>query len=104
MVTILFKMKAKEGKEQEVVERLKKMSAAVEAEEPDTLAYIFHQSQQDPKELVLFEVYANDDALQNHMKTPHMMELRDGLGDIADLTQVSADRLDRVAGFVRAGA
>ncbi|MDP3767888.1 MAG: antibiotic biosynthesis monooxygenase family protein [Dehalococcoidia bacterium] len=104
MVTIIFRMKAKEGKEDEAVARLRKMAEAVEAQEPETLAYVFHQSKQDPTELVLFEVYTNDDALQRHTRTEHMAELRNGLDAVADLSQVKAERLDRVAGFVRATA
>ena len=104
MVTIIFRMKIKEGKDEQALESLRQMVDSVQAQEPGALAYIFHRSQQDPSELVLFEVYADDDAFQAHMQTPHMGELRASLPELFDTSQMKAERLDRVAGFARAGA
>ena len=104
MVTIIFRMKTKEGKEEQTLDRLRKMAEAVEAQEPGALAYLFHRSQEDPSELVLFEIYMDDAALQSHMRTAHMSELRGSLSDLVDTSQMKAERLDRVAGFARASA
>jgi quinol monooxygenase YgiN len=104
MVTIIFRMKVKDGKEEETLERMTKMAEAVEAQEPGALAYLFHRSQQDPSELVLFESYQDDAAFQSHMQTAHMGELQASLSDLVDTTQMKVERLDRVAGFARASA
>lgn len=101
MTTLIFRVKMKEGKEEEALARIRAMCAAVEANEPDTLAYIFHRSQEDPSQAVLFESYTNADALQAHMQTPHMAELRSAFDELFDTSQVGAERLDRVAGFAR---
>ena len=45
MITILFRMKMRNGKEEPALASLRKMAAAVSASEPDTLAYVFHRSQ-----------------------------------------------------------
>jgi len=102
MVTIIFRMKIKDGKEDEALDRLRKMCDAVEANELKTLAYVFHQAKDNPSEVVLFEHYVDDEALQAHMRTPHMGELRGSLPELFDMSQVKAERLERVAGFVRA--
>ncbi len=101
MVTIIFRMKIKDGKEEQALERLCTMAEAVQANEPSALAYVFHRSQQDPSEIVLFERYADDSALQAHMQTPHMGELRAQLDELFDTSQMKVERLERVAGFVR---
>ena len=77
------------------------MTDAVEAEEPNTVAYLFLRSQEDPLEVVLFESYADDAAFQNHMQTPHMAKFRSGIGDLFDTSQIKVERLDRVGGFAR---
>ncbi len=104
MVSIIFRMKIKEGKEEEALAELRKMTDAVEANEPGTLAYLFLRSQEDPSEVVLFESYADDAAFQNHMQTPHMGEMRANLPELFDTSQIKVERLDRVGGFARAKA
>ena len=104
MVSIIFRMQIKEGKEEEALERLRKMADSVQAQEPGALAYLFHRSQEKPSEVVLFEIYADDAALQAHMQTPHMDELRTNLSEFFEVSQMKAERLERIAGFARAEA
>ena len=99
MITIIFRMRIKEGKEEEALATLITMTEAVEAEEPNTAAYLFHRSQEDPFEVVLFESYPDDTALQHHMKTPHMGEMRAHLAELFDTSQIKVERLDRIGGF-----
>lgn len=101
MTTLIFRAKMQPGKEDAAVAALKEMCESVDAEEPKALAYLFHRSQDDPSEAVLFESYEDDAALQSHMQTPHMSELRAAFGELFDMSQVGAERLDRVAGFSR---
>ena len=102
MVTIIARFKMQAGKEDEALERLTKMVSAVQAQEQGALAYICHRSQDDPSEIVFFEVYA--DALQAHGQTSHMGEFRGAFARLFDASQVKIERLERVAGFVRAEA
>lgn len=104
MVSIIFRVKAKDGKADEAEAALAKMTAAVEANESKTIAYIFHRSQEDPGEFVLFENYPDDATLQEHMQTPHMKELQGIFGDLFDASTIKAERLDRLAGFARSAA
>ena len=103
MVTLIFRAKIKPGKEDEALERLQKMTDAVQANEPGALVYAFHRLQDDPSEIVFWESYADDAAFQSHMGTPHMGEFRGAFGELFDTSTVKLERLERVAGFMRAG-
>ncbi len=104
MVTIIARFKMQAGREDEALERLNKMVSAVQAQEPGALAYICHRSEDDPSEIVFFEIYADADALQAHGQTSYMREFRGAFARLFDASQVKIERLDRVAGFVRTEA
>ena len=101
MITLIFRMKIQDGKEQEALEQLEKMATAVAENEPGALAYAFHTSQEDPNEVVLYESYEDEAAFQAHMKTPHMDELRASVSELFDTSEFEATRLERVAGVSR---
>ena len=101
MVSLIFRMKIKDGKEAEAIEQMEKMAEAVEANEPGVLAYVFHRLPDDPMQLVLFESYVDDDAFQAHMKTPHMAAFQASVRDAFDTSEIQVTRLERVAGVVR---
>ena len=101
MVSVIFRAKMRPGKEDEAVEKMTKMVEAVKANEPGALIYAFHRVQDDPSEMVFFEVYADDDAFKAHTSTPHMGEMRGSFAELFDPTTVKLERLERVAGFAR---
>lgn len=103
MNTIIARIKIKDGKEDEALAALKKMAEGVEANEPGTLAYVIHQSKDDPSEIVFFELYKDDDASKAHSQGDSMKAFQSGFAEIFDVSQVKIERLDRVAGVVRAG-
>ena len=89
MVSLIFRMKIKDGKEAEAIEQMEKMAEAVEANEPGVLAYVFQRLRDDPMQLVLFESYVDDDAFQASVR------------DAFDTSEIQVTRLERVAGVVR---
>ena len=101
MQTVIARFKMQPGKESEALEALKNIVAAVEANEPGALTYIMHRSQRDPTDVTVFEVYADGDAFSAHGQTAHMAALQGKLAQLADLSTVKIDRLERIAGFVR---
>lgn len=101
MITVIFRMKIKDGKEEAALAQLRKMTAAVEENESDAAAYIAHRSQDDANEVVFFEMYKDDAAFKAHSETPHMAEMRASIAELFDLSQMKLERLDRVAGFSR---
>ena len=103
MITILFRMKMRNGKEEPALASLRKMAKTVSASEPDTLAYVFHRSQEDPADVVLYEAYPDNAALQSHVQSPHMAEFQTSVAELFDVSAIKADALERIAGFVREG-
>jgi autoinducer 2-degrading protein len=103
MISVIFRAKMKPGKEDEAVKQMTGMVQAVKANEPGALVYAFHRPQEDPSELVFFEVYADDDAFKAHTSTAHMGVMRSSFAELFDPTTVKLERLERVAGFARAG-
>lgn len=103
MNTIIARIKIKDGKEEQALAALKKMAEGVEANEPGTLAYVIHQSKDDPSEVVFFELYKDDEASKTHREGDSMKAFQSGFADIFDVSQVKIEQLDRVAGVVRAG-
>jgi quinol monooxygenase YgiN len=101
MITIIARLKILPGKESEAEKALSDMVAAVEANEPGALAYIMHRSQRDPTDVTVFEVYADGEAFSTHSQSAHMAALQGKLAQLADLSAVKIDRLERIAGFVR---
>ncbi len=103
MITILFRMKMRSGKEEPALASLRKMAEAVSASELDTLAYVYHRSQEDPSDVVLYEAYVDNAALQAHVQSPHMADMQASIAELFDTSAIKVDALKRIAGFVRAG-
>ncbi len=103
MVTIIARMKIREGKEEEALAKVTAMAEAVQANEPGALAYIVHRNQEDLSEIVFFELYADDAAFESHMQTAHMGAMRESFVEIFDPASFKSERLDRIAGEVRGG-
>ncbi len=101
MTTILARFKIQPGKEAEGEKALREMAAAVEANEPGALLYVFNRSQKEPSEIIVFEVYADGEALDSHNQTPHMAQFRSNFGSLFDPGSVKIERLERFAGFAR---
>ena len=101
MTAILAQFKLKPDKQAEAEAALAEMVAAVEANEPGATLYIAHRSQKDPTLITFFEAYADDDAFRAHTQTPHMANLQRALAELADLSTVKIEWLERIAGFMR---
>ena len=103
MLTIIFRVKIKDGKEEEALAKVNAMAEAVQANEPGALAYVVHRNQEDSSEIVFFERYADEAALESHSQTAHMGAMRENFAEIFDTASIKIERLDRIAGEVRAG-
>lgn len=101
MNTIIARLTIQDGKEGEAFAALEKMAAAVQAEEPSTLAYLIHRSRENPSEIVFLEVYSDAAALQSHGQTAHMGEFRGTFAELFDAPKTKIEPLERVGGFVR---
>ena len=68
MPSVVATIKVKSDKVEEARAFLKELSAEVKANEPGTLAYVFHQRADDPTVFVAYEKYASDEAFKTHGK------------------------------------
>ena len=101
MTAILAQFKLKPDKQAEAEKALAEMAAAVEANEPGAVLYVAHRSQKDTTLITFFEAYADGDAFRAHTQTPHFQNLQRVLAQVADLSTVRIERMERIAGFMR---
>ncbi len=99
-ITQLAEFQLNMDKEEEAVEALKALCAAVEATEPGTLAYVCTRSKKKPERIVFFEIFKNAEALEAHGKTPHLAAFGSSFGTLFQ-PPVKITVLDRVGGFMR---
>jgi len=99
-ITQIVKFKLKAGNEDAAIKLLQTMTAAVEKEEPGVLAYIAHRSKKDPSEVVFFEVYKDQAAVDAHGTTAHMNEMRTQFMNVF-VPPLDLQPLDKVSGFMR---
>jgi quinol monooxygenase YgiN len=102
--TAAFRIDA--AREAEALAALAELAKAVEEKEPGVLAYVPHRVASDPTQVVFFEVYADEAAMQAHGQQPHLAKLREHFGaglfkPYAEGKFVEIVKLDRIAGFWR---
>jgi len=68
MPSVFATIKVKEDKIEEAKQFLKDLSAETLAGEVGTLAYVFHQQQDDPASFVAYEKYDSEEAFKTHSK------------------------------------
>ena len=84
MIVITAAMRAKEGKEDELIELMKGLCAAVRENEPGALDYTFHRAKNDPSLFMVYERYKDGEAMQAHMGSKHFQE---AAGKLAGLVE-----------------
>lgn len=67
MLTILFNVTVKDGKEQDFHDLAVRLTEVTRAEDDGCLTYVFHQRQDNPKEYVLYEQWRDREALDAHI-------------------------------------
>ncbi|MGE0386170.1 MAG: putative quinol monooxygenase [Gammaproteobacteria bacterium] len=77
-------MRAKPGKESELIALFKQMQAAIHAGEPGTRYYDLFASRKDPLTFHLLEKYEDKAALKAHMQSEGFKSLGARLGEVAD--------------------
>lgn len=83
-VTIIARIKAKQGCEQALEEAFRDMIKEVRAKEPGCQAYVLHKSPKDATQFVWYELYNDQAAVDNHMKTDHMKAMGGRIKDLLD--------------------
>ena len=84
MVVITATLRAKSGKEDELIAVMKELVAAVRDNEPGTLDYTFHRKKNDPSLFMVYEMYKDGEAMQAHMTSAHFQEAAKKFGDLLE--------------------
>jgi quinol monooxygenase YgiN len=103
MRTVIAQFTVLPDKAPEAEAAMKKLAAAVDANEPGTLVYLWHRNVKDPARIMVFEVYADDGAVQAHRESSHLAEFVAlfNAGTVFDAASTSIERYQRFAGVQR---
>jgi quinol monooxygenase YgiN len=75
MIVLIAQHYAQEGKDDEVAELLRQMAEYCNSDaEPGCLLYIVNRATENPRHFLIYEQYADEDALAAHAETPMFKE------------------------------
>lgn len=98
MITIIAKLQANPGKEDELRAVLTEMVSQVKQHEAGKVpAYSLHTSNDDPTMFLFYEQYADADAFDAHGKTDHMRDMGGKLRGVLAGRPV-IERYEQIAG------
>lgn len=86
-LTIIAKLKARPGKEQEVYNACHALLAPTLAEE-GCLNYDMHRSSEDPGVIIFYENWATRSLWDAHMKSPHLTAFSAATADTVELWDI----------------
>ncbi len=78
MKVLFAKYTVSQGKAEEVLGYLRVMAEKVKESEPGCRVYSVHQSAEEAESIVLYEVYEDEAALEEHRNTLHFKEIIEG--------------------------
>jgi len=84
MVVIVATLKAKSGKENELIAVMTDLAKSVRSKEPGTLEYTFHRSQKDAAVFMVYEKYKDGEAVKAHMASPHFQDAGKKMGGLLE--------------------
>ena len=97
MITIVAKLQANEGKQDELKAILSEMVGKVKENEPGVPTYSLHVADDDPTMFLFYEQYSSADAFAAHGTTDHMKAMGSKLGGLLAGRPV-IERYTQVAG------
>lgn len=102
MHTITAEFRIIPGKEAEAEAAIRKVAKGVDENEPGTLKYLWHRGIKDPLQVLVFEVYRDDDARTQHGGSDYLKEFQALFGTVFDPATVKLTRYERIVGVDRA--
>lgn len=93
MPSVVATLKVKTDKLEEARAFFKELAEGVLANEPGTLAYVFHQRRDDPQTVIVYEKYESDEAFAVHGKNlaakgAEFMAVLDGPPEVIVLDEI----------------
>jgi quinol monooxygenase YgiN len=89
------------GKEAEAEAAIKKVVSEVDKNEPGAVAYHWHRNKKDPMQILVFEIWKDDEAVEKHRGTPYLTEFQSLFGTVFDPASVKLTRYERIAAVER---
>jgi quinol monooxygenase YgiN len=83
MIVVAAKMKAVEGKGDELERELRKLIPKV-LKDPGAISYTVHRKADAPNEFLVYEKYENGEALKFHSSTEHFKEFSKAIASLLD--------------------
>lgn len=83
MIVVAAKLKAVEGKGEELEQEFRKLVPKV-LKDPGTISYIIHRSVNTPNDFLVYEKYESMDALKLHGSTEHFKEFSKAIASLLD--------------------
>ncbi len=104
MIIAMAEFRINDGKEAEALAAIEKLVAAVNADEPGALTYTWHRDLKDASRILVYEVWADEEATKLHRDTEHMAAFNKEFGrakGVFDPGSVKISRLERIAAIDR---
>ena len=101
MHTITAEFRIFPGKEAEAEAAIRKVVEGANANEPGLLRYIWNRGIKDPNQVLVFEIYRDDEAREQHSGTPYLKEFQALFGTVFDPATVKITRFERIAAVDR---
>ncbi len=104
MITAIAELRINDGKEAAALAAIEKLVAAVNADEPGAQMYSWHRDLEDSARILVYEVYADEEAAKVHRASEHMAEFNKEFGrarGVFDPESVKITRFERVAAIDR---
>ena len=83
MLCVAAKLKAAEGKGDELEKKFKELLTRV-LNEPGTKVYTIHRKSDSPNEFLIYEKYESCDAFKSHMSTEYFKEFSKSIAPLLD--------------------
>ncbi len=86
-LTIIAKLKAKEGAEEQLFEECRRLVGPTRTEE-GCINYDMHRSVEDPGLIMFYENWTNRPLWERHMEPPHLQEFSANTDDIVEVWEL----------------
>ena len=102
MITVTAEFRINEGKEAEALAAIEKLVAGVNGDEPGALMYTWHRDIKDAAQILVYEVYADEEATKVHRASEHLAEFqKEFASGVFDPGSVKIARFERIAAIDR---
>ena len=102
MIAATAELRINDGKEAEALAAIEKLVAGVSAHEPGALMYSWHRDLKDPLQILVYEVWADEEATKVQRDSEHMAEFNKAFASgIFDPGSVKISRFERIAAIDR---